>query len=739
MNSNMKKMKLFLYIFSILTLTTYAQIRKDTTTTKHLDEVIIATQKYLKPKKEIPQQVESISRKEIEFQNFQNTADILANSGNAAVQKSQQGGGSPVIRGFEASRILLLVDGIRMNNLIFRAGHLQNILTVDKNSIENMDVFFGPSSTVFGSDALGGAINMETKKAKLFSDIKKPFSGNAITRYSSVNEEKSIYFDLNYAKKNWASLTSLSFNDFGDLKMGKKRNHNNPFFGERELYIETINGVDTYVSNSDKYVQKFSGYKQYNLMQKLAYKQSNGNLHDLNFQFSTTSDIPRYDRLTDANASGLRNAAWFYGPQKRLLAAYTFNKNKAFLGSDLKLTASYQNGEESRHNRRFGNYNLQNRIEKTNAFAIDLDMRKKFTNSELLYGFESYYDYLNSTAYTNNIQTGETTPLDTRYPNGENNMSRNDVYLTYSGKLSPKTNWNSGARIGYTTLKSTIKDDTFFPLPFNSISQNNITYSGTLGIIHNPSNNIRLVANIGSGFRAPNIDDLAKIFESGNDMVIVPNEDLKPEKTVTGDLGFTIKSKNKRFQLDNTYFYTRFIDAIVTDTFQYNGATTIDYNGSTSLVMANQNKGKAFVTGFSTHLKTYIIDNILLTANFNYTLGRIVNENDTYSPLDHIAPYYGKIGVAYDNKYVILEGYVLYNGKKNLKEYSLNGEDNETYAPKGGMPSWETYNFKASSKTIFGATVYAGIENILDTQYRTFASGINAPGRNIYGGLKYSF
>lgn len=731
-------MKTYIFLLSLLTLATHAQTKKDTTKIKHLEEVVVTTQKYFKSKKEIPQQVETISSKEIEFQNFQNTADALTNSGNAAVQKSQQGGGSPVIRGFEANRILLMVDGIRMNNLIFRSGHLQNILTIDKNSIENMDVFFGPSSTVFGSDALGGAINIETKKAKLLADSKKKIIGNGITRYSSVNEEKSIYFDLNYARDNWASLTSLSYTDFGDLKMGKKRNHNNPYFGERDYYIETSNGADTYVTNSNKYVQKFSAYKQYNFMQKLTYKQTNGNLHDLNLQYSTTSDIPRYDRLTDANTSGLRNAEWFYGPQKRILTAYTFNKNKALLGSDLKFTVSYQNTEESRHNRRFGDYKLQNRLEKTNAFAIDLDFRKKFANGEVQYGFESYYDNLKSTANSNNVVTGETQALDTRYPNGDNNMFRNDAYLTYTGKINDETSWNTGARIGYTTLKSTIKDNTFFALPFNSISQNNFTYSGTLGIIHNPSKNVRLVANIGSGFRVPNIDDLAKIFESGNKTVIVPNENLKPEKTITTDLGFTIKSSNKRFQWDNTYFYTRFIDAIVTDKFQFNGSETINYNGTMSQVMANQNKRKAFVTGLSTTIKSYIIDNVLFTANFNYTLGRIVN-NNTYSPLDHIAPYYGKVGIAYDNKYVILEGYMLYNGKKDIKDYLLNGEDNEQYAPQGGMPAWETYNFKAASKPVFGTTLYAGIENILDTQYRTFASGINAPGRNIYGGLKYSF
>lgn len=731
-------MKKYLYLAPFLAIAGYGQTQQDSTKNKQLEEVVITTQKYLKSKKEIPQQTESISKKEIEFQNFQNTADMLSGTGNAAVQKSQQGGGSPVIRGFEASRILLLVDGIRMNNLIFRAGHLQNILTVDENMIENMDIFFGPSSTIFGSDALGGAINMETKKAKFLSSATKGFTGNALARYSSVNEEKSIHFDLNYAKENFASLTAMSFNDFGDMRMGKQRNHNNPYFGERPQYIETNNGVDEVVENSDKYVQKFSAYKQYNFMQKFALKQKNGYLHDLNLQYSTTTDIPRYDRLTDANASGLRNAEWFYGPQKRLLAAYTLNNDKAFLGSDLKATLSYQNNEESRHNRRYQNYNLQNRIEKTNAFALNLDLKRKFTSGELVYGMESYYDQLDSSANLHNINTGEETDLDTRYPNGENSMFRNDVYLSYLGKIKERTSWNAGLRAGYVSLKSTIDDDSFFPLPFNSISQQNFTYSGSLGLIHNPSEQVRLVANVGTGFRAPNIDDLAKIFESGSGTVIVPNEDLKPEKTVTTDLGITVTSKNKRFQFDYTYYYTRFFDAIVTDTFQYQGQSTINYNGDDSQVMANQNKGRAFVTGFSTSVKAYLIGNLQFTGNFNYTLGRITSDQ-TNRPLDHIPPFYGKVGLNYAAKFGMFEAYMLYNGKKDLSDYSTSGEDNQVYAPQGGMPAWETYNVKASVNVFKGTTLFAGVENILDTQYRTFASGINAPGRNLYGGLRYSF
>lgn len=729
---------LFCFAFLFLGAISFSQTKKDTTKINQLEEVVLSSVRVPKKKEVLPIQVETINLNQIEFQNFQNTADLLSNSGTLVVQKSQQGGGSPTIRGFEASRVLLLVDGIRMNNLIFRSGHLQNVITVDENLLENVNIFYGPTSTLFGSDALGGTINMTTKKTKFLSEKTSIISGIISSRYSSVNEEKSGHFDFNYAQENWASLTSFSYNDFGDLRMGKKKNHNEDFFGERPFYVETINGVDVLVENSDKYVQKQSGFKQYNFMQKLAVKTRKGFEHGLNLQFSNTTDIPRYDRLTDASGTNLRNAEWFYGPQKRLLAIYSLTKQKAFLDSDLKVDLAYQNIEESRHNRRFGNYNLQNRTEKVNMYSISVDFHKEFLKSDLFYGIESYVEDLNSSAFSNNINTGEIETIDTRYPNGKNNMMRNDLYVSYNSMFSKMTTFNIGARAGYTILNSNISDDSFFPLPFNDINQKNFTYSGTAGLVHKPSKNIDLKTNISTGFRVPNIDDLAKIFESGGGFVIVPNADLKPEKTITTDLGMVVKSNNKRFQIENTYYFTRFIDAIVTDDYLYNNQSTIIYNGSKSQVLANQNKGRAFVTGFSTNIKGYLVSSLQYTANFNYTLGRITSE-ESRTPLDHIPPYYGKLGLNYTKKWGTIEGYVLYNGKKPINEYFLNGEDNEQYAPNGGMPAWETYNLKTAFTILPKATLFAGIENILDTQYRVFASGINAPGRNIYGGLKYDF
>jgi hemoglobin/transferrin/lactoferrin receptor protein len=730
-----KTIALFACVCSILG---HAQIDQDTTKSIKLDKVIVSSQRFAKQKRKITQQVESISQKEIEFQNFQTTADVLGNSGVLSVQKSQQGGGSPVIRGFEASRILLLVDGIRMNNLIYRGGHLQNSITVDRNMLENVDVLFGPSSTIYGSDALGGAIYLQTKNPKLLSDkYKNAFSGNVLTNYSAVNKGKVGHFDFNYGTNKFASLTSVSYNDFDDLKMGKQKNGKNGYFGERPFNMQTINGVDTQVANDDKYLQKFSGYKQYDFMQKIFYQPNSRTKHNLNLQYSTTNDIPRYDRLTDKNAAGnLRTSVWNYGPQKRLLAAYKFSQEKAILNSDMNLGISYQNVEESRITRGFASTKLNSRIENVTVFGLTTDFKTKIGKGDLIYGADVYYDDLKSTANQKNTTTGVIVPLDTRYPDGKNNSLKAEAFVAYSNDISKTASVNASFRGGYNALKSEIKTN-FLNLPFTLVEQKNFTYSGAVGIVNNASKNTKIAFNLASGYRAPNVDNLAKIFESAPGILIVPNKDLKPEKTVTADLSITFWN-GSRFQFENTFFITKIYDPILTDKFTFNGQTSVIYEGVNSQVYANQNQGTGDIFGYFACIKGYISKSVLFYGTFNFTDGKARNDAGSF-PLDHIAPIYGKTGLKYESKKVNIDLYMLYNGNKSLAKYSPSGEDNLQYAPVNGMPAWETYNLKTSFSVFKELTIFSGVENILDTQYRTFASGINAGGRNFYLGGKYSF
>jgi hemoglobin/transferrin/lactoferrin receptor protein len=194
--------------------------------------------------------------------------------------------------------------------------------------MEQVEIMYGPSSTLYGSDGLGGIVHLRTKSPKLSLTNKMLTKGSALTRYSSVNDEKTLHYDLSLGGKKLAWLSSFTYSYFGDMKMGKNYPHKYPAFGRRDSLIAFFGSIDSVIANKDSRVQKFSGYKQWDIAQKVLFAQNEKVSHLLNFQYSNTTDVPRYDRLQDKRNFGgsvgntLRFAEWYYGPQKRMLAAY---------------------------------------------------------------------------------------------------------------------------------------------------------------------------------------------------------------------------------------------------------------------------------------------------------------------------------------------------------------------------------------------------------------------------------
>ena len=186
-----------------------------------LDEVVLSVSKFEQKKGDIPQKITSITSEDIMFSNPQTSADLLESSGNVYIQKSQLGGGSPIIRGFSTNRLLIAVDGIRFNTAIFRGGNVQSVISIDPFTVDRTEVILGPGSVVYGSDAIGGVMNFFTKNAKFSFEEGTSFSGNATVRYATASEEKTGHLDFNIGLKEWAFLTSVSYTDFGDLRMGK--------------------------------------------------------------------------------------------------------------------------------------------------------------------------------------------------------------------------------------------------------------------------------------------------------------------------------------------------------------------------------------------------------------------------------------------------------------------------------------------------------------------------------------
>lgn len=700
-----------------------ANAQKDSTSKKlDLNEIIISANKFEQLKNESPNQIEIISAKKIAFQNTANTANLLEQSGNVFVQRSQAGGGSPVLRGFESSRVLIVIDGVRMNNAIYRAGHLQNVMRIDQNMLERAEVIFGPSSVMYGSDALGGVIHFRSKSPEL-----NKTNANGYVRYASAFGEKTAHIDLNLGRKRFGSLTSFTISDFGDLIQGSKRSEKYPNFGKRTFYVERQNEKDVSIPNENENKQIGSAYSQHDFLQKFSFQQSKKINHILNFQYSNSSNVPRYDRLTEVRNGLPRFAEWYYGPEKRMMLAYQLELKDEKIYDKAYISAAYQNINESRISRGFNNVNRKSQKEEVNVFSINADFQKTLNKNSLNYGLEIVSNEVASKANFTNIISNVESKADTRYPDGTNKMNSWAVYLSDQLKISNKVILNGGLRYNSTNLNSEFIEKAFFPFPFNAIEQKTAAMTGNLGLVYNPSSKTKISLIGSSGFRTPNIDDLAKVFESVTGTLIVPNPDIKPEYTYNAEASIH-QEIGKKIVLEATYFNTYFQNAIVIDAFTLNGQNTVLYNNTSSKVVAAQNKAKAFVNGWNLAIYGKISSNLTFSSSLNQTKGIIKDAKNT--PLDHIPPLFGRTSLKFQKEALQIEVFSLYNGWKKLKDYSPSGEDNLIYATPEGMPSWTTFNARTAYQIKGNFSFQLACENIFNKNYRNFASGISSAGRN---------
>lgn len=708
--------------------------------TTNLEEVVFSGNRWEQNRAEVPNKVEPITESEIEFDNPQTSADLLDASNEVFVQKSQLGGGSPMIRGFATKSVLLTVDGVRMNNAIFRGGNLQNVINLDPNAMERTEVVFGPGSVIYGSDALGGVMAFHTKDPELSKTGNFRFDGNAMTRYATANDEKTGHIDLNLGTEKWGFLTSFTYSAFGDQQMGV----NGPDEYKRTEQVKRINGRDSIVLNPDPNTQVPSGFDEWFLMQKIRFKPNEN--WDLNygFHYSRTSNIPRYDRLTQRKPQlngPLANATWYYGPQIWMMNNLKIHHSmETTFYDEAKLTIAQQFYEESRHDREFRDPLLRHREENVDIYTANLDFQKAFSeNTRLFYGLQGVYNLVSSEAEEENIETGKTKPTATRYPDGSD-------YQTYAGyarlvhNFSDQWTVNAGARYTHVALNADLTDNqSFYPLPFNKIDLQTGAVNGNLGLIFKPGQSWRFKLNASSGFRAPNIDDVGKVFDSEPGSVVVPNDNLAPEYAYNGDFGI-VKQFDDRGRLELTGFYTIVTNSMVRRPLSFNGRDSIEYDGEQSETLAVQNATGSTIYGGSIAFNTPITDHIRARLKYTYIEG----ETDAGEPIRHVAPPFGAGHLIYENSGLRLNFSARFNQEINngnlapseqdkLHMYALNGQQ-QPYSP-----GWYTLNFRAGYELTNFLKVNAGVENILDKRYRSYSSGISAPGRNFYLTLRGQF
>ena len=408
----------------------------------------------------------------------------------------------------------------------------------------------------------------------------------------------------------------------------------------------------------------------------------------------------------------------------------------------VKATLAYQNFQESRMDRDFQSDIRNIRAEAVDAYSFNLDLEKSLnTKTQFFYGLEYVYNKVMSAGDEENIETGIIIPTVSRYPNGASWQSA-AVYSSIKYKPNTKFVFQSGLRFNHVVSKADFtENNAYLNLPFESSKNEASALTGTAGIRWSPNRIMQWKLNASSAFRAPNIDDIGKVFDSEPGSVVVPNETLRPEYAYGGEVGLKLNF-NEKVILDMSTYYTYLDNALVRRDYNLNGETEILYDGELSNVQAIQNASKAWIYGFEVGLKWAISNQLKLTSQYSI-IGGTEEDEGVEVPIRHVAPYFGNSHLIWTDKNLKFDLFAVYNNELSFNQlapseiekdyiYALDANGNP-YAP-----SWYTVNFRTQYQINKTTTLTASLENISNQRYKTYSSGIAAAGRNFILALKYS-
>lgn len=705
-----------------------------------ISEIIISATRWHESSKNIPVQTTSVTAKEISLGQPQNAADLLDLSGKVFIQKSQQGGGSPMIRGFATNRLIYTIDGVRMNTAIFRGGNIQNVINLDPFNTEQAEVIFGPGSVIYGSDAIGGVMSYQTLRPQLSLDGKTSFSGNANFRHSTANKEKTAHFDFKVGLKKWAFVSSYTHWDFDHLQQGR--------FGPSDYlkttHVQRINNVDSIIEQGNPLLQVPTGYQQNNFMQKVLFKPNERWDFQYGLHYSRTTNFGRYDRHNRTRNGNPRYAEWEYGPQSWLMHHLQINHrgfNKLY--DQLSIRVAQQQFEESRIERDLDNPNRTTQIEEVDATSINTDFSKSLgPENTLFYGIEGVINDVISQGNITQIETQETVLGPARYP--DSRWRSWGIYATDEQELGEKWTLRTGIRYNQFTLDADFQNNLqFYALPFQTANLNSDALTGSAGLVYRPTTSLLVRGNLGTAFRSPNVDDMGKIFDNEPGTLTLPNPNLQAEYALNADAGFA-KIFGDRFKLEMSAYLTHLNNALVRRNYQLNGADSLLFQGELVQIQAVQNAAFARVFGYHLGWEWKWTKNLYWKTDVNYQNGIEELDNGSISPSRHAAPLFGSTRIRYQTTVSTWEINARFQGQRSHEALAVEERSKtEIYAknPQGQTfaPAWYTLNFRAQFQIKEWLRINAGIENITDQRYRPYSSGLSGAGRNLYTSINIIF
>jgi len=669
-----------------------------------LKEVVVTATRMEEKAFDVPAPIESVSAETLTINSSPTVAQSLAELPGVSISTGGFWRVHPVIRGLGGDRVLVLIDGDRESNLW--AGEPFTPF-IDVGNVERIEVIKGPASVLYGSDALGGVINIISKSPDFAKAEKWTFLNSVESRYSSVDDGWFGRYALSGGGYGFDFELALGARDADDYQDGAGDNVDNSQFEGQTLdfkgryFFNDNNDLSVTIRTSDiddmgvpqKQEARYSHFDKFDTdTYKLDYHGRNlGWLKDLQIRSwyvdqerSYESDNPSSEKpIHKLKGNEIETSALGDSFQGRI--DFSHNNRLIFGG---EFVAEEADGDEySTVKKNKKDIKVQDLTFKP-VPDCDRDQYSVFAQDEIFFGDQ--LTLLAGLRYDYFVADADDVPFTTNVydKKGENIIKSKTVIKHFSRE----------------------SDDA---LTFN------------LGLLYALNENIHLTSNLATGFRAPDMFELYSIRHGP--YMIIGNPDLDPEYSYNADIGFKLNYRRLRGSCNG--FYNRIKDYIeLANIGQY-------FAGMEAHNYVNVDDAELY--GADGSLEFDLLDELMLFGNVADVVGR---DRKSHDRLNDIPPLNGILGARWHDQ--------LANGLHYWFEFSGNFFDRQDHPAKGEKetPGYSFFNLRSGIKFDYAAfkdiTLTLNIENLFDKKYRNHlnkADFLNEPGLNVIASLKFSF
>jgi len=651
------------------------------TTITEIDEVVVTASRRPVTSGDISSGLSLVDRDSVLSQKL--TIDALSSNVGVYLQQTTPGQGAAIIRGLKGSAILHLVDGMPLSNAIFRSAPTPYLALVPTTAVERVEVIRGTPASLYGSQAVGGVIQVVSRVPE-FATEETQFKRDLMLSFDSAELQQSIKGILDVGNKRLAASVSAEYLSTGDRQIGG---------GDRI-------SPSGYTSKAARFV--------------LNATPSDSRSWLLDLQFVEQPKTPRIDELVlGFGQTQPSSSEFFFAPNKRLFAHAQHVLSDAMLGLDWHIDAAWQQIDDDRITRDLAAPTRRHESNRSDLYAFSLNAIGETADTSWIVGVDLQTDEVQSARYEEDIGTGVFTEVQSRFPSGSQ-IDQAALFGNIDWTLSGQHHINGGLRI--TTVEIDVPDTIANEAATIDIQR----LSGDLGWIFAFSDTWQFVANVGIGFRAPNISDLGTLGNRPGNRFNIPNTNLREERVQQLDIGFRHHAEHMRFEL--MLYALRFDDRITS-------VLTGDVTSSGRDVVQSINAAESSIHGAEAGFDIDITDKVRAHAVLNYTWGRDTIAAEDPQPADRIPPLSGKLGLQYDlNTEWALDSWLTVAGAqdrlsdRDTRDVRINPAGTAGWVKTGISANWEP-------NATWRVSLIA--DNLLDKRYRIHGSGIDAPGRNL--------